>query len=158
MRRFVSLFLRIGAAISGLIILAIIVGVLANVASRLLFHRSIVWVLEFTEYGLIAMLMFGAAFAVVDKRHTVVDLIVVMLPVSLQRILTVFCNLIGLVITAGITWYALEAAIRSWRSGAMLYKFVVIPEWWLLSLLPMGFGLMAIAFLTDLVAPEPQNH
>lgn len=156
MRRIATGLMEAGSVLAGFIVVLVAVGIIANIVSRVIFGTSIVWVLEFSEYALVAAALIGAGSVTLQRRHTAVDIVLRLVSHKVSYALTRLADVIALVILAIMTWCAILAVLRSHASGAMLYKFVVFPEWWLLCLLPIGLLMMSCAALINLLSPIRQ--
>jgi TRAP-type C4-dicarboxylate transport system permease small subunit len=42
--------------------------------------------------------------------------------------------------------YGLRSAAVAAERGSMIFKSIVFPEWWVLALVPVGMGLLAVEF------------
>ena len=55
-------------------------------------------------------------------------------------------NVFGLAVCAVLVLYGVRTILNSAQQGAMVFKSVVFPEWWLYAPVPLCFGLLAIEF------------
>ena len=138
--------------LAGLIAVAIGAGVSLDVALRTLGGRGVPWMLEASEYGLYLMTFFGAPWALRERAHVSIDIVVDALPPRARRMAALVGDGLGLVIAAVLAFYALRIAEDSWARGAMIYKELVFPDWWLAALLPLSLALVAAEFARRLLA------
>jgi len=124
----------------------IALGVTADVAVRYFADGAIKWMLESSEYVLFGIAFLGAPWALREGAHTSVDLLVEALPAAAKRYFSLAANGVGLATSAGLFWYGGIATTQSRSLGTMIYKTVVLPEWWILVLIPFCGALLVIEF------------
>lgn len=136
--------------LAGLMAVLIGLGVSVDVGLRYFGSQGVPWMLEASEYGLYLMTFFGAPWALRERAHVSIDIAVEAMPARGRRIAAVVTDLLGILIAAVLAFYALRVAYASWARGAMIYKELVFPDWWLLALLPVSLGLVALEFVRRL--------
>ena len=134
------------AAVAGIGIAFIALGVTADVAVRYFAGGAIKWMLESSEYVLFGIAFLGAPWALREGAHTAVDLLAETLPDAAKRYCALAANGVGFATSAGLLWFGGIAAMQSRSLGTMIYKTVVLPEWWILVLVPLCGALLAIEF------------
>jgi len=134
------------AAIASLGVAYIALGVTADVAVRYFAGGAIKWMLESSEYTLFGIAFLGAPWALREGAHTTVDVFVEALPASAKRLCALAANCVGLATSAGLLWFGGTAAMQSRGLGTMIYKTVVLPEWWILAFIPFCGMLLTIEF------------
>ncbi len=134
------------AAVASLGVAYIALGVTADVAVRYFAGGAIKWMLESSEYVLFGIAFLGAPWALREGAHTAVDLLVEALPSAPKRHCALAANGIGLATSVGLFWFGGIAAMQSRALGTMIYKTVVLPEWWILAVIPFCGALLAIEF------------
>ena len=134
------------AAVAGIGIAFIALGVTADVAVRYFAGGAIKWMLESSEYVLFGIAFLGAPWALREGAHTAVDLLVETLPAAAKRYCALAANGVGFATSAGLLWFGGIAAMQSRSLGTMIYKTVVLPEWWILALIPFCGALLVIEF------------
>ena len=132
------------AAVAGIGIAFIALGVTADVAVRYFAGGAIKWMLESSEYVLFGIAFLGAPWALREGAHTAVDLLAETLPDAAKRYCALAANGVGFATSAGLLWFGGIAAMQSRSLGTMIYKTVVLPEWWILALIPLCGALLAI--------------
>jgi TRAP-type C4-dicarboxylate transport system permease small subunit len=58
-----------------------------------------------------------------------------------------FGDLFGFAVCVVLVRYGFGMSVDSWQTGSTTIKNLIFPEWWLLSLLPACFLLLAIEFV-----------
>jgi TRAP-type C4-dicarboxylate transport system permease small subunit len=87
------------------------------------------WLLEVSEYVLFAATFLAAPWVLRENAHVRVDLLLTALPRTAGRLLAGLADVLGLVISAVLTWYALRVTADALERGDLIYKELVVPEW-----------------------------
>lgn len=145
---------RFAAIGSGLLLLASAALMTAEIVARRLFGHSFVGVEELVGYAFAIAMAWGFAQALFMRAHIRVDLIYLLMPVRVQRILDIvsmasFAGIMGIVVTHA--WGTLAESLRlSARASSSLAMPLWIPQaLWLTGLI--FFLICLIALLFDLV-------
>jgi TRAP-type transport system small permease protein len=146
--------INVGGLIAAALIALIAFGVTIDVTIRYLFGATLGWMLEVSEYAMFAATMLGTAWVLREGGHTSIDLVVSSLSEKTRRIASRLANLIGLSTCLFFGWFALLASIKSFRSGTMIYKSVVFPEWWLMALIIVAMASLALGFLRSMLGGD----
>ncbi|MFC1860911.1 TRAP transporter small permease [Chloroflexota bacterium] len=122
----------------------------ADVSLRYLFNKPIMGSYELIEYMLVLVVAFTLAYCAVEKGHVFVELIIDRFPKRVQAIMKSFNSIVGLAFFSLITWYTfLQAGVirRAGQTSAALY----IPDYPFLILTSIGFGILSLIFLIQLI-------
>jgi TRAP-type transport system small permease protein len=103
------------------------------------------WILEVSEYVLPLATFLVAPWLLYRNEHVRLDILAVTRP-WLGHV----ANIIGLAVCAVLVVYGARTILNSATQGAMIFKSVVFPEWWLYVPVPLCFGLLTIEFLRRL--------
>ncbi|SLN76350.1 TRAP transporter small permease [Oceanibacterium hippocampi] len=109
------------------------------------------WLIEISEYALYGATFIAAPWVLRLGAHVRVDLVVGNVPRRAALALEIVTDLIGLAISLILFWYSLAATIASAESNSLIFKDLVVTEWWLLAVLPASMALLAIEFVVRLV-------
>lgn len=139
------------AGIAALILAAAALLTTMDVLLRNLGGGGIAWVLEVVEYGLYAATFLAAPWVLRVGGHVRVDVLVSALGRRGARFAEFAANGLGLLISLAILRHGVRAAMAAHESGALVFKQIVFPEWWLLTVLPVGALLLAIEFAVRLL-------
>jgi TRAP-type transport system small permease protein len=150
MKKLEDLYRRLLAVLAGLA--GVIFGLTAvlitvNVVLRAGFSSSIFGLFEAIEFGLLAATFLAAPWVLARNAHVTVDIALMVLPERQRRALARLTNLLGAALCAVFVYYSLIAALASAARGSMIRTSFVIPEWWVLSVLPFAMTLMMVEFL-----------
>lgn len=151
LNRAFSLLLVALAGVAAAIFAAIAVLVPLNVLLRNAFDTTLYGLLDAVEYGLLAATFLAAPWVLSKNAHVSVDLVVAALPPAATRIVTAISYTIGALVSAVFLWFAVEALLPSIARGTMIRTAFTIPEWWVLSIAPVGMALIVVEFLRKLV-------
>lgn len=137
-----------GKLLEGLAALAaVLLGVTAlaitlDVIARNVGLAMVPWILEVSEYVLPIATFLVAPWLLYRNEHVRLD---VLLPG--RPWLNHVSNAAGLAVSAILVIYGVRTILNSAQQGAIVFKSVVFPEWWLYTPVPLCFGLLAIEFV-----------
>lgn len=126
------------AVLLGVTALAITLDVLARNVGL----ATVPWILEMSEYVLPAATFLVAPWLLYRNEHVRLD---VLLPG--RPWLDHVSNLVGLAVSAILVVYGVRTILNSAQQGAIVFKSVVFPEWWLYTPVPVCFALLSIEFV-----------
>jgi len=128
------------------LLVAMVLVTFSQVISRYGFNAGWVWSLEATTYMFGGLLMVGISFAMRQRAHMNVDALVNVLPRPWKRAATLLAIALCFVYVSLMLWGALElvARLRDLGSNA---RDLPVRRWVLMSMLPLGFGLLGLRLL-----------
>jgi len=134
------------AAISGLMLVWLMVAVVASVLIRNLGGQPPAWLFTSTEYSMFYLTLLGAPWLVREKGHVFVEIVIVHLPPALlsfvSRLVMVICAVIAFV----LAWKGLELVTSNIQGGDYDVRTYFIPMWIFTIVYPISFTLMGIEF------------
>ena len=131
---------------AGLVIAFIALAVGAEVLVRNLGLPAFGWTLEMCEYGLLVVSFLGAPWVLRRDEHISVDILVRHVSPAFRRVLLIGADALALAACALLAFYATQVAFEAYVKGSLLFKYLVVPQWIVLSVLPAGMTLLAIEF------------
>ena len=143
-----------GLAAAGALLVGMALMISADVLLRALVGISLPWAVEVAEYILYLSTFFAAPWVLRQGAHVRVDLVVRLLPPPLAAHVDRIAALIGLAVCCVLFYYGFGAAWDAFTLGSLIFKHFVVPEWWLLAVLPLAAALLSVEFLRRLAAPE----
>ena len=154
-----NIFLRAVAAIStvaGWCSAAMIVAAVAITCQmifvRFVLNGSTVWQTEAVIYLVIAATLVGLPYVQRLRGHVNVDLLPLALPMPARRVLAVITLSLSIAVIAVMLFYGFDywhfAWVRGWTSDTVW----AVPLWIPYLALPVGFGLLLLQLIADLVA------
>jgi TRAP-type C4-dicarboxylate transport system permease small subunit len=149
------------------IIAAMTIGISAEVILRMFSFPSIVGMIELTEYGLFVSTFFVAPYLLRTNEHIRVDIVMSRVdPVAARRVeYGVLIVIILISIITGVV--GTKIMFTSIREGTLVFKDLIIPQWWLEWIIPLtslAMALQALELLIDLhktqhvVSHDPAEH
>ena len=137
-----------GATIAALALLVSIDVVIRNIGIG-----NLPWVLEVTEYALYVSTFLAAPWVLRLGSHVRVDVLVNALPTAAARATNAAADVIGLAASAILLYYGLKATLASYADGSLIFKEVVVTEWYLLAAMPISAAFLIVEFVRRLVRP-----
>jgi TRAP-type C4-dicarboxylate transport system permease small subunit len=142
-----------GIALAGLMVLVMTAMVAAEVALRTLGWASLGWDVEVSEYLLYLSTFLGAPWVLRQGAHVRVDAITRGLPPAWATLIDRLAAASGFAVCAVLVVYGARAAWEAYALDALIFKQLVVAEWWLLACIPLASALLAVEFLLRLASP-----
>ncbi len=140
------------AGISAVTLVAATAAVFCEILSRLIFGRSLLWVVEISGYALLYMTFLGAPYLLEKNRHVAIDIVTEHLPPRLQMPLAFLMGVLGAAICLYAAWYGLAVTLDQYQFGTR-ETTVLAPRSYLLTwVFPLGMLLLSIQFVAQAVA------
>jgi TRAP-type C4-dicarboxylate transport system permease small subunit len=153
---------RILCALAVLVIASMAIGVSAEVLLRMFSFRSIIGLIELTEYGLFISTFFVAPHLLRTNEHIRVDILMSRVDPATARRVEYFV-LIAIVAVSAVTGYFGTAElVQSISEQTLIFKDLIIPKWWLDWIIPLTSLAMALQALEMLIvharSRTPPSH
>ncbi len=132
--------------IVGTLVAAMSVIAVTNVIARYVFSSPIPWAEEFAGSCFIWLVFFGALLCTKQKRHLVVDALVIVLPARLQSIFRLVVDLFVLVLMVLLVYYGSVLMLATTQRTMSLG----IPKYYIYSVVPITAALGFLYSLRDL--------
>ncbi len=142
------------AVFAGVLMVAMMTMITADVVLRNLGSQSSSHLFTFTEYFLLLIPLFGAPWLVREKGHIYIEVLVATLPPRLRRRLMSAVVLACLVVCAVLAWYGGAITLQNFLQNEKDVRSFDMPRWILMLSMPLSFGMMALEFLRLLVRGE----
>lgn len=130
------------AAIAAVLLGVTALAITLDVIARNVGFGTLSWILEVSEYVLPLATFLVAPWLLYRNEHVRLDVLLPRLP-WLNHV----ANAVGLAVSAVLVVYGVRTILNSAQQGAIVFKSVVFPEWWLYTPVPLCFGLLAIEFV-----------
>ena len=135
------------AGIVGILLVAAMLMVTADVCGRYFFNSPIGWTLEYTEHILVHTPFLGMAWLVRRKQtHVRIDFIVSTFSQRSQKLIDAGVSFVSSAVCAFTGYYAIETTVEHLARGAMTSGVYPIPKSYLLGVIALGLVLTAIEF------------
>lgn len=139
------------AVISAVVLVAATGAVFAEIMSRLLFGKSLLWVVELSGYALLYMTFLGAPYLLEKNRHVAIDIVTENLHPRWRVPLGFAMSLLGAAVCFYAAWYGLAVTLDQYQFGTR-ETTVLAPRSYLLTwVFPLGMFLVAIQFVAQAV-------
>ena len=130
------------AACAAVLLGASALAITLDVVGRNIGLAAVPWILEVSEYVLPVATFLVAPWLLYRNEHVRLDILLNAWPK-----LAHLCNAIGLAVCVVLVIYGVRTILNSADQGAMIFKSVVFPEWWLYVPVPICFALLTIEFV-----------
>jgi TRAP-type C4-dicarboxylate transport system permease small subunit len=130
------------AAIAAVLLGATAAAITLDVIARNVGLGTLPWILEVSEYVLPAATFLVAPWLLYRNEHVRLDVLLAGRP-WLNHV----ANAVGLAVSGVLVVYGVRTILNSAQQGAMVFKSVVFPEWWLYTPVPLCFALLSIEFV-----------
>ncbi|GGK44062.1 TRAP transporter small permease [Salinarimonas ramus] len=148
--RAVGLLIEAFGLLSGIVIAFMALAISAEVVVRALGLPAFGWTLEVSEYGLLVVGFLGAPWVLRHSDHIRVDVVLRSVSPRARHWMLLFANALSALVCFVLAWYAASAAFEAFARGSLLFKYLVIPQWWILAILPVGTTLLGLEFVARL--------
>lgn len=137
----------------GIAVLIFIIGaVCTEIVLRTFFARPQVWVIEFSEYGLLYVTFLGTAWLMRQDGHVRVDLLTNALDRDWKRRLALASEAIGCTVSVVLTVFGVIVTLDAHRRGLFKPTVLEFPTWIVLLVIPVGAALLALRFVQRFIA------
>lgn len=142
------------SGIAGLLVLAMVVHVSADVTMRYVFEKPLdATILYVSVFYMIAIAFLPLGLVEQKDSHIAVELLVERFPDRIQTVLMFFATLITAIVAVAVTIRTGEEAMAKYATGAYSIeaggKILTWPSYFYL---PVGFGMMAVVSIWKLIA------
>lgn len=134
------------AIVAGLMLVVVFVGIVADVAFRIIGLSSIQWYSAFAEYSLLFSTMFAAPWLVRLKGHVVVESLTMVMPPLVRMLMAKTVYLLCIVLSLLFVYYGFIEMTAAFAAGELDLRSIDMPKWILFLPFPLGFSLVAIEF------------
>lgn len=152
-QQFVNSFVRLTgglAAISAVIILLMSAWITYDVLARNFIGIGSPWFFDLSEYALVWVTFLAAPWVLLQDRHVRIELLIDVLPTKTQRMIGIVVSLLAFGACAILFWKTSVAALQYYENNVMMPRIWRIPRIWPYIVVPIGSGLLAVAFLVRL--------
>jgi TRAP-type C4-dicarboxylate transport system permease small subunit len=134
-----------------ILVLTLVVLAGAQIILRNFFDTGLSWADPLLRALVLWTGMLGALAAVRDDKHIALDVLQRFLSPNMQRIARALTLGFTAVMCAAMAWFSVDLVKIDLTSGSN--AFARVPSWLIESILPVGFGLMALRFALRAFAP-----
>ena len=142
------------ALLAGVLMVAMMVMIVADVGLRNLGFSSSAHLFTFTEYFLLLIPLLGAPWLVREKGHIYIELLLSALGEGPRRALMWSIVGLSLAVCAVLAWFGGAITVQDFVQNEKDVRSYDMPRWMLMLFMPLSFGMMALEFLRLLVRRE----
>lgn len=139
------------AIVAALLIAAMILAITAEVLLRALRWGAIPGLLEATEYALYFSTFLAAPRLYLQMEHIRVDVLIAKLAPGPARYCEIVVSALVIVISGVFCVYGARVLWQNFSARTMIYKDLVLPQWWIDWALPLAFLSVAVLALERLL-------
>lgn len=134
------------AMLAVVLLLAIMVGIGADVGARYFFNQPIGWMLEFVQNSILCILFFGMPWLTRQSGHVSIDMLVDVLPIAERRLLIAFGKLLAGLTSGFVGYWAVLLTVDNFQRSVETNGIYPIPRGWLIGVIALGLTLTALEF------------
>jgi TRAP-type C4-dicarboxylate transport system permease small subunit len=142
------------ALVAGVLMVAMMAMIVADVALRNLGYQSSAHFFTFTEYFLLLIPLLGAPWLVREKGHIYIELLIMALAPRARRPLMLAIVFLCLAVCVVLAWYGAAITVQNFMQNEKDVRSFDMPRWMLMLSMPLAFGMMALEFLRLLARRE----
>ncbi|HVL36283.1 MAG TPA: TRAP transporter small permease [Burkholderiales bacterium] len=142
------------ALVAGVLMVAMMVMIVTDVALRNLGYQSSAHLFTFTEYFLLLIPLLGAPWLVREKGHIYIELLISALGPDARRALVKLILALSIAVCAVLAWYGGAITVQDFVQGHKDVRSYDMPRWILMAFMPLAFGMMTLEFARLLVRGE----
>lgn len=150
-RRLINGVSTLMGAACGAILIVMLLLICANVVMRYGFNDPITWADQITTYGLVYLTFIGAPYALAQRAHVSVDILASLLRPEHGRRLDVAIDVVGILYCIAFSILTLQELGRVLKRGSAFVDALIVPEWMVLLVLPLGAILLVVQFFANLL-------
>lgn len=154
-RRIRQLILIFEDGLMAILLSATILLAAGQILLRNLFDSGLIWADPTLRIMVLWLALLGAIAATRENRHIRIDLLSHKISKKSRFVLALINNLFSALICGIITWHAARFVYMEWQAGSKL--FASLPAWLGESILPIGFGIMTLRFLFNILLQLPNR-
>lgn len=140
-------FLNVGALLSGILLAFIMLSVSFDVILRYTLDQPLEWAVEISEYLLVGMTFFAAAWVLKRDGHVKMDQLFNALGPRTQKILNTTTSILSAIACLIIVWYGTVVTVEHIQTGDSYYTTLEAPKWPISAVIVVGFVLLLFQFL-----------
>lgn len=147
------------AGLTGAVLMAL-TGVMLTfeVVARYFFIKPTIWAAELSQLCLIWGCLLSMAWLLNARRHITVNAVTALLPRRAQKVCVAFALSCIIVFSGIVTIWGWDIFYDSFSRGRTTGSLLNLPTWVAELSVPLGFGLLTLQAITDLIAlPRDAN-
>jgi C4-dicarboxylate transporter DctQ subunit len=134
------------AAVSAILVLAMMLTIVYDTMARLVFSAPTLWVLDMNEYSLVYLTFLPAAWILMRGGHVRVEILLSSLSRGSRTALEVVSSLLGVAYCAILSWQSWVVAAEALEKGYRFSTALALPRFPIVVVIPIGAAWLGIGF------------
>jgi C4-dicarboxylate transporter DctQ subunit len=126
------------AAISGIILLLLLIAVCFATVSRFLFNEPFSNLIDYATYSLVFVTFLGAPWLMSKRGHVNIDLLITLCPLKVQKYWNAVIDFVMVLISFAVAFIATELVHDYYINGRVMQDIMMPPQWIVLLPIPLG--------------------
>ena len=122
-----------------------------EVVMRYVFNAPTIWVEEISRMLLLWGIFTASAFVLYNNDLIRINMLLAVLPDRLRRGMDIVAYVFILGFAAFIAWWGGVIAVDVWKTSETTGSMLDIPLWWSEIVIPLGFGLLAVQCVVEII-------
>jgi TRAP-type C4-dicarboxylate transport system permease small subunit len=135
------------AWVAGGLMMFALAAVCVDVLMRYFFNRPLPWVLQISEYVLLYIPFLAAAYVLREESHIRIDILLNRMGRRKRNRVTAATSLLGCGVLLVLAYYGTLITVDYYRRNVPTIKYLKIPEFLVIAVIPLGCFLFALQFL-----------
>jgi C4-dicarboxylate transporter DctQ subunit len=127
----------------------IVLTVFMEVFRRFFLSYSSIWAEEIARYAFIYIAWIGASYAIRERAHIRIDVILPLLSNRWRTIVFIFGDIVTLILAVLALYWSMEPVINSIHFGSVTHGLRISQAWFLFAV-PLGFTMMIFRLLQSM--------
>lgn len=120
---------------------------LSDIVGRQFFGAAQGWAIEISEYSLVYIAFFGAAWLLREEGHVMVEVVVELLSPRRQALIGMATSCVGVVVTGALAYFGAATTIGEYLAGTVRTETPLKPFFYpLLIPIPVGSAALCVQF------------
>lgn len=119
----------------------IVLTIFMEVFRRFFLSYSSIWAEEIARYAFIYIAWIGASYAIRERAHIRIDVILPLLSNRWRTIVFIFGDIVTLILAVVCVYWSMEPVINSIHFGSVTHGLRISQAWFLFAV-PLGFSMM----------------
>ncbi len=144
---FLDVVIDRAAFLAGALLIIIMLFVTVSVLLRYMLNRPIGWSVEVSEYSLVCITFFLAAWVLKKEGHVRVDLVISYLQPGTQAFLNSATSAVSTVVCAALTFFAGKVTLELYGGSYFTPTILMIPKFIFILVITVGLLLLTLQFI-----------
>ncbi|MEH6546808.1 MAG: TRAP transporter small permease [Sneathiella sp.] len=122
-----------------------------EVVMRYVFNAPTIWVEEISRMLLLWGIFSASAFVLYNNDLIRINMLLTVLPDRLRRVMDIAAYIFIFGFAVFIAWWGGVIAVDVWITNETTGSMLDIPLWWSEIVIPIGFGLLAVQCVVEII-------